>query len=274
MSDLRRSQFPNDVGLLQDTFIPVRNNFPSWKQPLKRLRVEWLIHKSKVQNFAALWYLSKWSVPRNPETGKWEYKPLELVERYENVRKLHKELYTALAEREIEKIEDIACTGLKRQLSVTVDKKKAAGLPKDKIDIQYIGRTFPTRKYMWLVNLLYPGQAAVRILSDRQVPLPFGGQQASLRQIVARVRSKQTLTRGETNLRAAESKTEDKIEYVVIQRMNIENEKEDWKIWGTTQPLTEAQIEEMLARPKSANSVWDRIKAAMSGAAPSASAGL
>lgn len=274
MSDLRRSQYPNDVGLLPDTFVPVRKNFPSWKKPMKRLRVEWLFYKNQIQNFGAIWYMSKWSVPRNPDTGKWEYKPLELVERYENVRKLHTELYTAIAERELEKIEEVACTGLKRQLTVAVDKKKAAGLPKDKIEIQYSGKILPTRKYMWFVNLLYPGKAAVRIMTDRQSPLPFGGQQASIRQIVARVRSRQTLTRGATNLKDAESKTEDKEEFIVIQRMNIEDEKEDWKIWGTTQPLTEAQIEELLVRPKTTNSAWDRFKATISGAAPSASAGL
>lgn len=89
---------------------------------------------------------------------------------------------------------------------------------------------------------------AVRILIDSEAPIPIADH-AYHRQIIARVRTKQTLEEPGKLYKAgtsAHSRTATLDEYVVIQRMIIEGKDEKWMIWGTTQPATLKQIDTLL----------------------------
>lgn len=222
-------------------------------------------------NLLIIWnslvYMNKWNVNRSVETNKYIRRPLFLRERYAAIRRLHTDLYRAIAEAKTEVIDQITCSGLRRQLTVRLDQRRSAGAPNEKFDIQYTGAVLPDRRGMWIPNLiLWPGNSVV-VVSDRQAPLPFGGQDANLRQVIARVRSKQTLRKEAQYGKPAETKTEQKTEYVVIQKMMIDGEEDEWKIWGTTEPTSEREILEMEKRKESnkQDGVFARIKTLLSG---------
>lgn len=112
----------------------------------------------------------------------------------------------------------------------------------------------------WPFQFLFPFKA-VKVVSDRQVELPFG-QNAAIRQCTVRIKSRQTLTKSDGSPRIVK----DLIEYVVIQRRLIDGEIEDWKIWGTVKPGTYEEAVEINTPPISNDDgsprvgIWDNLK--------------
>jgi len=78
-------------------------------------------------------------------------------------------------------------------------------------------------------------------MADRYAQLPVG-EDASLRQIFVRIRSKQTLDRND----GKGVKEVERSEIVVIQKMKMSGEEDDWMIWGTTEPTTGKKLDEVL----------------------------
>lgn len=179
--------------------------------------------------------------------------PLLMQERYEVARDLHRRLYAAIAERDEKTIQEIACTGVKRQATVRIANKKHTNAPGEQLSIRYKGLTF--KKLRWWLQMMIPPQfRSTQILVDRESPLPIG-EGNTLRQVIVRLKSSQTLTQGS---RGAQE-TFDKDEYVVIQTMNVNGEQSPWKIWGTVEGSTPKQIDQLF-KSASENGFWTRMK--------------
>lgn len=76
---------------------------------------------------------------------------------------------------------------------------------------------------------------------DRQAQIPIG-RGAKLRQVIVKIKSRQTLNKHD----GKGEKTKDCTEYVVIQKMTIDNEEGEWMIWGTTEPTKGKKLDELL----------------------------
>ncbi|KAL1962437.1 hypothetical protein VTN77DRAFT_9708 [Rasamsonia byssochlamydoides] len=226
--DLVRDALPQDLGLLQGTFIrPLWQDMPSiFQQPRERLQMEWLWVKSWFQNMAGIILYSKWF-----NKGL----PLRLRERRKVARDLHRQMYTAFAAGDVDTLRKICCTGLANNLSARINRR-----PKDE------KVTWSLDKYIRAPSTYFTG---VRVLSDRatQIPeLPDSG----VRQVVVRITSRQTTgtipvagTRGskepETTATGTQKiKQQNCTEYIVLQKLLWMGKEEDWRIWGHAKPTT------------------------------------
>jgi hypothetical protein len=93
----------------------------------------------------------------------------------------------------------------------------------------------------------YPAFGAVRILSHKfgQVPYEFNGLPLGQQQVVARIRSEQTMTPGRIvgktkeggqDVQWGEPKTRKLVEHVIMARKYVSGEFEPWKIFGFQSP--------------------------------------
>jgi protein MBA1 len=179
--------------------------------------------------------------------------PWEIVERTLVARNLHQQFYEALAAGNISTINKIACKGLIQSSQQRIGKRRAGETHSFHI-MQYLGVQYP-QFLRWPLLSLLPF-SATKIVSDKVAPLPFGKNNL-LRQCVVRIRTRQTLDRQD----GTGAKTADLTEYVVLQRMRIEEQDEGWKIWGTTKPSTAEEIEKIMG----ANSTTPRFRDALQG---------
>ena len=210
------------------------------------------------------WYSTRWSAPKDPLTGKKDKTPWLLRDRYVIARDLHRRLYTAIAAGDRETIEKIACTGLKRELQIKLDQRKALKAPAETWNIEYKGLIPTSEKTPWLISAFMPPiLKSTQMLADRFAPLPVG-QEASLRQLFVRIRSKQTLDRND----GKGAKTVDRSEIVVVQQMRMDGEEDEWKIWGTTEATKGEKLDEMLEDATGAkDSFVERVKDKLMGMA-------
>lgn len=179
--------------------------------------------------------------------------PWEIVERTLVARNLHRQFYEALAGGNISTINKIACRGLIQSSQQRIGKRRAGETHSFHI-MQYLGVQYP-QFLRWPLLSILPF-SATKIVSDKVAPLPFGKNNL-LRQCVVRIRTRQTLDRQD----GTGPKTADLTEYVVLQRMRIEEQDEGWKIWGTTKPSTAEEIEKIMG----ANSTTPRFRDALQG---------
>ncbi|KAK5092436.1 hypothetical protein LTR24_005254 [Lithohypha guttulata] len=245
MSKLKRSDMPSDFGLLPDTILkPESEALPSLfsKDFRKRLRIEWKAFVQTPMDIVRFFYLTWWLAKKDHVTGKRPPSPLLLRDRYRIARDLHRRLYTAIAAGDRETIEQIACMGLKRELQIKLDHRKALQSPPETWTIQYKGLLPTSERTPWLMQaFLPPWLKSTQIMADRYAQLPVG-EDASLRQIFVRIRSKQTLDRND----GKGVKEVERSEIVVIQKMKMSGEEDDWMIWGTTEPTTGKKLDEVL----------------------------
>lgn len=267
MKNINRNQIPDDLGLFPDTLIkPEPKDLPSLfsTKIQRRLRIEWRAFFQKFRDFGTTVYMMKFGARKDPITRKRPREPLLLAERYHMARELHRQLYKALARGDRETISTIACKGLQNALKTRLDQRRAVNGPEESWSIEYTGwtagpvisTTWRFEKISWLLQALIPPMfKSTRVITDRFGQLPFG-RDARLRQVIVKIRSKQTLDKND----GTAPKTKDVEEYVVIQKMRIDGEDGEWMIWGTTQPSTEKQIDELFNAKKERLSAWDEMK--------------
>jgi len=202
---------------------------------------------------------------KNPVTGKKPKTPLYLRDRYHIARDLHRRLYTAIATGDRDTIAQIACTGLQRQLQIKLDHRKSLQSPPETWTIKYKGLLPASEKMPWLLQAFVPPWfKSTQILADRYAALPIGND-AALRQIFVRIKSKQTLDRND----GQGKKTVDRSEIVVIQKMKVDGEEDDWMIWGTIEPTTGEKLDEVLDGGSNSgrSTFWGRLQDNMMGVA-------
>jgi len=148
----------------------------------------------------------------------------------------------------------MACTGLKQQLKVRFDQRELSRLPKEKWTVTYRGWT-PGPKVWWIFQTLCPPRfKSTQILVDSEAQIPLG-EHATMRQVIAKIKTKQTLDKNN----GEPPKTRRKDEYVVIQQMRTEGLTDKWMIWGTTQPSTDQQIDKLIEHSAQQEKFRDKV---------------
>lgn len=201
----------------------------------------------------------KWAVRKDPITRRKQREHMWLAERYAAARDLHKQLYLALAKGDRSKISEIACTGVQNALRSRLDHRRAVNGPEESWSIKYKGWTPSSEKTPWLMQALMPPMfKSTRIIADRMGQIPIG-RDGRLRQVTVKIKSEQTLDKHD----GTGPKTKYVEEYVVIQKMRIDGIEDRWMIWGTTQPSTESQIDEIFSKKASTPSFMDQVSTQM-----------
>lgn len=256
MANITKDKAPNDLGIFQDTIIKPRwNELPSpLTHPLRRLRIELKCMSTSIRSLLTTFYLYKFAQKKDPITGKRKRMPLLLRERFGIARDSQKRLYTALAQGDLKTIEELACNGLEKQLRARVEQRKERGARPEEWDIQYRGITPPSGLW-WILQTLIPSKS-VKIISDRVTSLPFG-EDALMRQLIVRIHSKQRLA---TKGAIAGEPAKDVTEYLVLNQSIFDNEDQGWRVWGTTQPTTDEQFDQIFKNQGNGGSLWENIK--------------
>ncbi|KAL1959610.1 hypothetical protein VTO42DRAFT_1645 [Malbranchea cinnamomea] len=229
LNSAARDLLPDDIGLLPGTFVrPLNKNMPSiFKEPRKRLRMEWTWLKNRFQDFVSVVAYSKFLM--KPKL------PFRFRERKRKALELHKQMYTAFAEGDTATLQKICCAGLYQDFAARIS-RRARSTPK---------LAWTLHKY---IKFPYaPNFSGARVITDRATLLPVGDKENfGIRQTVVRIRSLQSLatpTQTSANneasqAKAGEVKQQDCTEYVVIQRMVVNGEEGEWKVWGLTNETT------------------------------------
>lgn len=209
-------------------------------------------------SFSRLLYALKWSKRKNRLTGKYEKTPpLDLTKRLEVARSLHERLMKAIAEQDEGTIKEIACSGLSATVRSKIAVAKKRKNPKAVWSIKrYNGIRLP-KWVIWPFSSVIPFRA-IKVMSDQVMPVPLGGKEATWRQTVVRIKSRQTLDRGDGN----GVQTKDLTEHVLIQNITGEGMNKGWMIWGTGKPSTQELIDAILEQTKmnSGDGWLDRIR--------------
>ena len=195
-------------------------------------------------------------------TGKYEKTPpLELTNRLELARSLHERLMKAIAETDEGTIKEIACSSLSASArsKIAVAKKRKAPMPVWAIK-RYNGIRLP-KWFIWPFSSMIPFRA-IKVMSDQVMSVPLGGKEATWRQIVVRIKSRQTLDRGD----GKGVQTRDLTEHVLIQNIMGDGMNKGWMIWGTGDPSDKDSIDDILEQTKtdSGDGWFSRIRTYMS----------
>lgn len=171
----------------------------------------------------------------------------------------------AFADQDEATIKEIACSGLSASLRSQLAVEKKRKMPKAVWSIKYRGIRLP-RWIIWPFSSLMPFRA-VKVMSDQAVPVPLGGKEATWRQTVVEINSRQSVDRGD----GKGVLTKDLTEYVLIQNMYGDGLNKGWMIWGTGLSSDEGTIDNILEQTKmnKGNGWFDRIRNSMAGGSAS-----
>jgi len=149
------------------------------------------------------------------------------------VRDLHRQMYTAFADADVDSLNIICCPGLARSLTARIRQRPSNELVSWSLD-----------RYLRTPSTFFIG---VRILSDRAVAFP-DMPDSGVRQIVARVTSRQStgmtffaddqIVSGSANSQPSQVKQQNCTEHIVLQRIMWSGEELGWSIWGHANPTT------------------------------------
>jgi hypothetical protein len=189
-------------------------------------------------------------------TGKLEKAPpLELSNRISAALRLHKLINTAIVKQDAGTIKQRACAGLSAKLRTRIATRQQQKLPPVSWRlVKYNGLLLPGG---FLANIFNPKKAA-KVVAEQLVPLPLGGKDATIRQAVVKIKSRQEYDKGD----GKGQRVKDLTEYVVVQKMTGDGMERDWMMWGTVEPSTVKEIETMIEAEKlqSGSSLLSRFK--------------
>lgn len=125
-------------------------------------------------------------------------------------------MYTAFAEGDKQTLQKICCDGLKESFLARLGARGKDSLKWELVS--YHGRP--------------------KVMSHRAATLGIEG--AGIRQAVVKIASTQRLTRlkPDGSVYDGSGKAKDVVEYFVIQKMSLNHQEENWKVWGTTEETT------------------------------------
>ncbi|KAL7265811.1 hypothetical protein RUND412_011662 [Rhizina undulata] len=214
---------PGDIGLLQGTFVmPTGRNLPSmFTSPRQRLRLE--MHRLK-QRFLDV---------RDMAVFRWQSKmKLKVFEPKAIATALHRDMYTAFAEGDLESLRLICGDGLLESF-----KKRIAAR----------GRNGSKMQWRLVKMIKRP-----RIVSNKAHY--YVGMNMDRRQAVVRIHSLQSLTKLDNKGEAIPGTGEPKevLEYVVVEKRASGGTESRWYVWGTTEETTLERLETQQANERAA----------------------
>jgi hypothetical protein len=183
--------------------------------------------------------------------------PLELTRRLETARQLHFKLNRAIADQDLPTLKSIACAGLMANIKSRLDAQKSTKKVRDTWSLVRYNGLRPPRWIPWPISSFIPNRA-IKVVHDIIAPLPIGGKDASIRQVVVRMKSRQSFNRQD----GKGLQTKELTEYVVIQKMTADGLDKDWMIWGTVLPSTAEQIDSIFEMEEltAGSGIWDKVK--------------
>ncbi|KAI9860021.1 MAG: hypothetical protein M1813_006368 [Trichoglossum hirsutum] len=190
--------------------MPTGTALPSvFGSPAQRLRLEWA--RVKQHSMDLLGVLIYKLLAKKPRPL------LRLRQTVPTALALHRRMYTAVADADLETLRTITAAGLHDELRTRI----LARPPRERLAWSLRGYT-----------------ARPRVVSNRAATLPRDG--AAIRQAVVRIRSTQSLARyaPDGKLVPGTGNEREVMEYVVIQKMMWDGKEGPWLVWGTTEETT------------------------------------
>jgi hypothetical protein len=166
---------------------------------------------------------------------------MEMSDRIFLARAHHLTLNTALASRDLRALHPICGSGLYNHCQKLIAQAKERELPRQNwYLVRYGGVQYPRWLFeKWPLSFFLPF-APARVVSDRATAIPFG-KQSYLRECIVRINSVQSVTNRDKSLR-----TDKFTEYVVLQKLTVDGDEGQWRIWGTIDPSKE-ELEDILS---------------------------
>ncbi len=188
-----------------------------------------------------LWYTLGGLRTRHKLTGKWEKRPpMLLKQRTRMACDLHKRLNNAIPAGDSDTVHEIACLGLEEKIKARQQIRKQGRLPQESWSlVRYNGITLPKWTPWWIAKLI-PFKAAT-VTRDYAYPIPWN-KKSCIRQFIVRIKSRQAYDKGD----GKGLQQKDLTEHVVIQQMVLEGQAKEWMIWGTVEPSSIKDIDQLL----------------------------
>lgn len=207
--------------------MPTGDSLPSmFRAPRQRARVEWHRLKSRFQDLKGLFYY-KFMIRKRPWPKLGSRRQLG-----NHARNLQYVMYNAFAEGDLEKLKAVCTEGLYKSFSSRIKGRRH------------------NERFRWI---LYNDIGNPRVVSNRATTLPISGlSECGLRQVVVRLRSKQSLRKLIRSGKEDKAVTgtgipKDITEYLVIQLRMIKGQEAYWKVWGT---MDESDVKDIVAGKK------------------------
>jgi len=214
---------PLDMGLLPGTFImPTGANKPSiFRDPSLRWKLEWHRLKTRFADLSSVLYYKYGLTKPRPKIQLRKTAPTAVA--------LHKQMYTAFADSDVELLTSICTDGLLESFRSRIASRR------------------PGELVRWT---LHRYTRSPRVVSHRAVVLPVA-KGAALRQAVVRIQSRQSLARisgrwpdGVEKVVKGTGEEKEVREYVVVQKRMWKEKEGPWMVWGTTE---ETSVDQVLA---------------------------
>lgn len=203
------SQAKADIGLLTGTFImPTGKNLPSlFKSPSLRLLLEKHRLKQRIMDLRDMAVFRYYTGLK-----------LRLFEPRKVAVQLHKDMYTAFAEGDVDTLRLICSDGL----------------------LAYFRKRLTVRGGSKVTWTLHKMLSRPKVVSSKAHH--YTGININRRQVVVRLHSLQSLAKG-----SERAEPKEVLEYLVLEKRHDKTLEADWSVWGTTEETT---VEKLLEQEK------------------------
>nr|AVI60843.1 Mitochondrial inner membrane protein Mba1 [Morchella crassipes] len=194
-----------DIGLLTDTFImPTGTNLPSlFKKPGERLSLIKIRIKQRIFDIRDM-VVFKWATKQKLRI--WEPKKV--------APSLHKDMYTAFAEGDLDSLRLLCGDGLLNSFQKRIAVRRNA-------------------KMEWKLHKLL---SRPKVVSNKAHH--YMGYNQDRRQAVVRIHSLQSLSKFNAQGKLVEGEPKEVVEYLVIEKNYHMGKESPWYVWGTTEETT------------------------------------
>jgi protein MBA1 len=230
---IRSGQVPDDVGLLQDTFILPRKAEERWSW---KLRKQWLKKRFvEIYGMAAF----KWLIKPRPK--------LEVFEIAPKAARAHREMYHLFADGNVDSLERRVCSGLFGSLRRRVLQRA----PNTYLRWEIKKELSPPALCSFKAAVLPGGKGEQKDERNAQIQAVVKLHTLQSLQHVKRISKREgkdgkgAIVTREEDIGNEEEK--ESVEYVVMQRTIRKGKLGEWQIWGFTEETSLAQVEKELA---------------------------
>jgi len=221
---IRSGQVPDDVGLLQDTFVLPRASGDRWSW---RLRKRWMWTRM-LDTYGMLAF--KWLVKPRPK--------FELSSIAPKAAEMHREMYGAFAEGNLERVQSKVCSGLFGSLRGRVQQRAPNTYLRWSVKKQLASPRLCSFKAAVLPGP--KGESAEERNAQIQAVVKLHTLQSlqHVKRVAKRVNNK--IVTQEELVGAEEEK--ESVEYVVVQKTLRRGKMNNWQVWGFTNETSLNQL--------------------------------
>lgn len=226
---LRKGEVPDDVGLLQDTFILPRKSEDRWSL---KLRKKWF--KTRFTDFYGMVAFKWMLVKPRPK--------LELGKIAPRAAKMHSEMYKAFAAGDLKTVQEKVCSGLFGSLRGRVNQRAPNTFLEWEVKRQLSSPKLCSYKAAVLPGPKGESSAERNAQIQAVVKLHTLQSLQHVKKTMKRESGKKAMVTKFENIGAEEEK--ESVEYVVLQKTVRKGKFGQWQIWGFTDETSLRQIEQ------------------------------